>query len=372
MLNASPARRFAIVALAVSVGALFAVSCGGDDGDGGTPTEPEPSVASVSVTPQEETIALGQTAEFSASAEDSDGNSVSADFTWSSTNTSVASVDDQGVATGEADGMAEIVAEAEGVADSAAVTVTSESAASIAQVSGDGQYGVTNQTYGEPLVVEATDESGDPVEGAPIDWTVASGDASLSSGTTVTDADGRAEVEVTGGTSTGAITVEASHDGADGSPVSFGLETSKYLFLVGDNFFEDTEGRSNTSASAEVALGDTLRWEWIGNNQHNVESGEGQGGDSGDGVPDGGASMSSATQSDGSFEFVPDVEGTWEFYCVVHPNQMYGSTFTVTGGSSSSVTVADGGAAELEPGDVVRPEGSHFVFVYQGEEGEDR
>lgn len=370
MLNASPARRFAIVALAVSVGALFAVSCGGDDGDDGTPTEPEPSVASVSVTPQEETIALGQTAEFSASAEDSDGNSVSADFTWSSTNTSVATVDDQGAATGEADGMAEIVAEAEGVADSASLTVTSESAASIAQVSGDGQYGVTNQTYGEPLVVEATDENGDPVEGAPIDWAVVSGDASLSSGTTVTGSDGQAEVEVTGGTSTGAITVEASHDGADGSPVSFGLETSVALFDVGDNFFEDPEGRQNTSAAADVALGDTLRWEWIGTNNHTVTSGEGQGGGSGDGVPDGGGTLSSATKSDGTYQFVPEVEGTWEFYCEVHPNTMYGSTFTVTGGSSSDVS---GGLsqADLEPGDVIRPEGSHIVLVYRGVEGED-
>lgn len=371
MRHASSARRTALVALAISAGALLAVSCGGDDGDDGTPTEPDPSVASVSVTPQEDSIAVGSTAEFSASAEDADGNSVSADFAWSSTNTSVATVDDQGVATGEGDGMAEIVAEAEGVADSAELTVTSESASSIESVSGSGQYGVTNQAYGEPLVVQASDESGDPVEGAPIEWTVASGDAELSSQTTVTDADGMAEVEVTGGTSTGAITVEASHEGADGSPVSFGLETSVALFEVGDNFFEDPEGRQNTSAEATVALGDTLRWNWTGSNQHTVTSGEGQGGSAGDGVPDGGDSMASTTQSDGTFQFVPGVEGTWEFYCEVHPNQMYGSTFTVTGGSSSDVS---GGLsqADLEPGDVIRPEGSHIVLVYRGAEGEDR
>lgn len=368
MQHASPARRFALVTLAVSAGALLAVSCGGDDGD--PPTEPEPSVASVSVTPQEESIAVGQTAEFSASAEDSDGNSVSAEFTWSSTSSSVATVDDQGVATGESDGMAEIVAEAEGVADSASLTVSSASASSIEAASGSGQYGVTNQAFDEPLVVQASDENGDPVEGAPVDWTVASGDAELSSQTTVTDADGQAEVEVTGGTSTGAISVEASHEGADGSPVSFGLETSVALFEVGDNFFEDPEGRQNTSAAAEVALGDTLRWNWIGTNNHTVTSGEGQGGGSGDGVPDGGGSMSSNTQSDGTYQFVPEVEGTWEFYCEVHPNQMYGSTFTVSGGSSSDVS---GGLsqADLEPGDVIRPEGSHIILVYRGVEGED-
>ncbi len=372
MQHASPARRFALVTLAVSAGALLAVSCGGDD-DGDPPMEPGPSVASVSVTPQEATIAAGQTAEFSASAEDSDGNSVDdAEFSWSSTSSSVATVDDQGVATGESDGTTEIVAEAEGVADSASLTVSSASASSIAQVSGDGQSGVTTRDYDEPLVVEASDENGDPVEGAPIDWAVASGDASLSSQTTVTDSEGRASVGVEAGTSTGSITVEASHEGADGSPVSFGLETSTVLFLMGDNYFEDPEGRQNTDAAAEISLGHDVLWEWIGNNQHNVLSGEGQGGSSGDGVPDGGSAVNSGDpQSDGTYSFTPQVEGTWTFYCEVHPNQMYGSTFTVSGSSSSDVS-GGLGHADLEPGDEIRPEGSPFVFVYQGVEGEDR
>lgn len=272
MLNASPARRFAIVALAVFVGGLFAVSCGGGDGDDDNPMEPDPSVASVSVSPAEDSIGAGETATFSASAQDADGENVSADFSWSSTSTSVATVDDQGVATGQADGMAQIVASAEGVADSAELTVAGEA---------------------EPR------------------------------------------------------------------------------FEVGDNYFEDPQGRRNTDASVELTLGQSVTWEWVGSNQHNVTSGEGQGGGSGDGVPDNGTAVSSPTQTSGTYEFTPDVEGTWEFYCGVHPDVMYGSTFTVTSSGSSSVAAdaGSGRSSDIEPGDVIRPEGTHLVLIYRGKEG---
>lgn len=259
-------RHFAMVVLVAVAGWGLAVACGGDSPTGGENGNGGGGVASVSVSPAEDSIAVGETAQFSASAQDADGNSVSADFSWSSTSTSVATVDDQGVATGQADGMAEIVASASGEADSAELTVAGEA---------------------EPR------------------------------------------------------------------------------FEVGDNYFEDPQGNRNTSASVEITLGDTVRWEWVGNNQHNVTSGEGQGGNSGDGVPDNGSSLSSPTQTSGSYEFVPDVTGTWEFYCTVHPNQMYGSTFTVTSSGSSSV-VAD---SDVEPGDVIRPEGTHLVLVYRGKDG---
>lgn len=262
-------RRFALAALVAGGGAALAIACGGEDpmggGNGGG------GVASVTVSPAEDSIGVGGTTQFTASAQDADGGSVSADFSWSSTNTSVASVDGQGVATGESAGTAEIVAAADGEADTAQLTVSGE--------------------------------------------------------------------------------VEAK-------------------FLVGDNYFEDPQGRRNTSASVELTLGDTVRWEWVGGNQHNVTSGEGQGGGSGDGVPSGGSSMESQTQSSGTYEFIPETTGTWEFYCGIHPSQMYGSTFTVnSSGSSSVVADAGSGARDLEPGDVIRPEDSHIVFIYRGETG---
>lgn len=364
-------RRFALTALLIGAGALLAVSCGGDDNG---MTDPDPTVASVDVSPGEASLAVGETAEFSATAQDESGGTVGTDIGWSSTNSSVATVDDQGVATARAAGSAEIVASAGSVSDSAEVTVTESSAdaASIQSVSGGGQNGVTGRAFDQPLVVEAQDDSGDPVSGVSISWSVTSGDASPASGTTVTGSDGRASVEITAGPSTGSVTVEASASGADGSPVSFALETTVARFAVGDFYFQDPQGRQNTNAAVDMAVGDTVMWEWVGSAQHNVQSGEGQGGSSGDGVPQGGATLGSPTQTSGTYRFAPQVEGTWEFYCGVHPSQMYGSTFTVTSGSSSSVAAGDLSHADLEPGDAIRPEGSHIVFVYRGPPGAER
>lgn len=315
-------RRFALLTLIGAASTALALACGGEspiNGGGGGGG----GVASVSVSPAEDSISVGETTQFSASAQDADGNSVSTSFSWSSTNTAVATVDNQGVATGQGGGMAEIVAEADGEADSAALTVTSggASAASIQGVSGGGQNGVTTRSYADSLVVEAQDDNGDPVSDVQIDWTVASGDASLSSNTSVTGSDGRARVAVTAGTSTGPITVEASADGAQGSPVSFDLDTSVALVIVGDNFFEDPNGNTNSNASVSIATGDTVLWEWQGSNPHTVTS---------DSNPSGGSSFDSGQQTSGTFRFAPQTTGTWTYFCEVHPSVMTGSEINVS------------------------------------------
>lgn len=322
MKTAPTVRRFALLTLVGAVSTALALACGGEspmNGGGGGG-----GVASVSVSPAEDSIAVGETTRFSASAQDADGGSVSTSFTWSSTNTSVATVDDQGVATGQGGGMAEIVAEADGVADSAELTVTSgggASAASIQAVSGSGQHGVTTRSYADSLVVEAQDDNGDPVSDVQIDWAVASGDASFSSSTTTTGSDGRARVEVTAGTSTGPITVEATADGAQGSPVSFDLDTSVALVIVGDNFFEDPNGRQNGNASVSIAVGDTVLWEWQGSNPHTVTS---------DSSPSGGSSFDSGQQTSNTFQFIPQTTGTWTYFCEVHPSIMTGAEIQVS------------------------------------------
>lgn len=316
MESTSTVRRFALVALAVGAGALLAVSCG----DGAT--EPDPSVASVSVSPSDDSVVVGETTGFSASARDANGGSVSADFTWSSTNTSVATVDDQGAATGQQAGSAMIVARADGVADSADLEVTEPAtASSIERVSGGGQHGVTTREYDGALVVEARDDAGDPVSGVEISWSVTSGDASLSSSTTTTGSSGEARVDVTAGTSTGPVTVEAAADGARGSPVSFDLDTSVALVTVGDNFFEDANGRQNGNASVSIAVGDTVMWEWQGSNPHTVTS---------DSTPSDGSSFDSGQQTSNTFRFAPQTTGTWTYFCEVHPTIMTGAEIQVS------------------------------------------
>lgn len=328
-------------------------------------------VSAVTVTPDSASVTVDDTTRYDAEAADANGNAVAdADVAWSTTDTAVATVDGTGLVTGQSEGSAQVVAESSGQADSATVVVEAQASSSISAVSGGGQNGVTTRAFGESLVVEVTDGGGNPQSGVEVTWTVASGDADLSTGSTTTGSDGRASVDVDAGETTGPVTVEASAQGADGSPVAFDLDITTVLYEVGDNFFRDPTGRRNTSASANIAVGDTVLWEWIGNNSHSVLSGEGQGGNSGDGVPEGGSSLGSTTQASGTYTFVPEVGGTWEFYCGVHPSTMYGSTFTVSESSSSDVSaVSDPRQRDLEPGDVIRPEGSSIIFVYRGKEG---
>jgi beta-lactamase superfamily II metal-dependent hydrolase len=83
-------------------------------------------VASVTVSPVSESVAVGGTRQFAATARDAGGSVVATAFTWSSSNPSVATVGASGLATGVAAGTATIRATAEGgVFGEAALTVTS-------------------------------------------------------------------------------------------------------------------------------------------------------------------------------------------------------------------------------------------------------
>ncbi|HEX6036573.1 Ig-like domain-containing protein [Longimicrobium sp.] len=101
--------------------AAFAAAC-----DGGSPTQREPEVARVFVTPAEQTINAGQTAQLQAQARDEDNVVVeNTPFTWASLESNVATVSGTGLVTGLAGGTARIVAAApNGRADTAMVTVS--------------------------------------------------------------------------------------------------------------------------------------------------------------------------------------------------------------------------------------------------------
>ncbi len=85
-----------------------------------------PAVATVVVTPSSASIAVGATQQFSAQGYDAGGNPVSTTFTWSSSNTTVATVSSSGLAAGKVAGSATITAtSANGKTGTAALTVTS-------------------------------------------------------------------------------------------------------------------------------------------------------------------------------------------------------------------------------------------------------
>lgn len=99
-------------------------------------------LAAVSVLPDRDTVEVGSAVTFRAAAEDADGDSIaSADFSWSSLDPSVATVDTAGVATGIAPGEAGIVAASSaGPSDTATLVVEDT-----ADADGGGGEGGENQ-----------------------------------------------------------------------------------------------------------------------------------------------------------------------------------------------------------------------------------
>ena len=101
------ARYAALLALAGAV-----VACG-DSG-----TDPEPEAAFIELTSEIDVLPAGQSWELQTVVEDEDGDVITnPDVGYATSNTSIATVDDEGVVTGVGDGIVTITAVADGVSD---------------------------------------------------------------------------------------------------------------------------------------------------------------------------------------------------------------------------------------------------------------
>ena len=111
--------------LVTAVGAGAAtVTATADSVSGSAAVRVMQSAGSVVVTPAEATVAPGDTVRLSAAALDANGHPVAgAEFSWSSSDESVAAVDDSGLVTGVAAGTVEIAAASSGVTGRATVSV---------------------------------------------------------------------------------------------------------------------------------------------------------------------------------------------------------------------------------------------------------
>ena len=160
----------------------LATACGGGDSDSPTalPTVPDPSVmqpvVSVEVSsPAEPTalgepLQLGETLQLSVEALDENGQAVAGvEFSWESSNTSVATVDATGLVTAVAEGTATITASAGDVQATVEITVVSAMQPVVSvEVSPSAEtiaIGTTRQ-----LSAEAFDENGQAVAGAEFSW----------------------------------------------------------------------------------------------------------------------------------------------------------------------------------------------------------
>ena len=108
------ARRLSAAALC---GILFTsgglIACGG--GGGGSTTSPSATVTSLGISPGTDTLKLRASESFTANATMSNGTTNVVTATWRSDNTSVATIDSTGRATGVASGRATITAEYQGL-----------------------------------------------------------------------------------------------------------------------------------------------------------------------------------------------------------------------------------------------------------------
>ncbi|WP_284351221.1 Ig-like domain-containing protein [Roseisolibacter agri] len=100
----------------------------------------------------------------------------------------------------------------DGAAPTGAPSASGSSAApaAVRVVSGAGQSGDPGSTLATPLVVQVSSASGAPVAGVPVTFVVSSGSATVTTGTAVTDAAGRAQTQVVLGSVAGPVQVTAS------------------------------------------------------------------------------------------------------------------------------------------------------------------
>lgn len=209
-----PLRRLLMLPLGLAV----AAACGGDSSGPSEPgPAPETRASSLSVSPDSAgSNALGDTVTFSAVVRDGNGDAMSdVAIDWAATGDSVATVED-GDAVARGDGTARIIASAEGLADSAALTVEQEASRVTVTPAAD------TLTAGESiqLSAEAVDGNGNRIASPEVTWS--SSDTTVatvgSTGLVRAKADGSANVTAGVGAAAGASTVTVIPP-PDGAPV---------------------------------------------------------------------------------------------------------------------------------------------------------
>jgi uncharacterized protein YjdB len=153
------------------LGAALVAGCGGGGDQGRDPVlgVPAADLVSIAVTPAVQTVAIGVTQQFTATASYSDGSArdVTPDAAWSSAETTVATVNaSSGIAVGVAGGDAAITAAFEGKSGSAMLKVSPAQLASLAVTPKvtTFQAGATRQlaafaTYSDGSVIDVTDDT---------------------------------------------------------------------------------------------------------------------------------------------------------------------------------------------------------------------
>ncbi len=204
-------------------------------------------VSAVTVSPAADTLLAGDTLRLVAEAADANGHAVpEADFSWASSDTLVAVVDDAGLVTGVGAGEVEVTATAAGVTGRAGVTVVAPAPTTVAVTPDTLALTAIGQTA--RLTAEVRDQAGRAMAGVPVSWS--------SADTTVAAVDSAGLVSAAG---SGTTTITATADSASGEAVVTVMQPAGSVVV--------------SPPADTVAPGDTLRLaaEAFDDNGHRVE-----------------------------------------------------------------------------------------------------
>ena len=215
----STTARFATLAATISIALA---GCGG----GGGGSEPRATPTSIVISPSPSaSVQSGGTIQFSAQVLDQNGAPMSGQtVTWSSSNTSRATISATGLATASTVGSTTITASLGTLFSNAvALSVTPGAGASLTKVT-DVDPNMAAGTS-SVLQVRVRDAAGNDVAGASVAFVVSGGGSSLSTAAAVTGTDGVATVTLTVGTTSGQVTTVTATSGSL-APVTFTTTTA--------------------------------------------------------------------------------------------------------------------------------------------------
>ena len=144
--------------------AAAVAACGGSE----DPVAPNPETASVTITPDEVALKVGESQQLTAVPHDASGNPLSGrPISWTTSAAGVATVSNTGLVEAKGSGTATIRATADGKTGEAAVSVTLPPVASVTVSPGSAELlvGVSEQ-----WAAQARDAAGNAIPGIPLTW----------------------------------------------------------------------------------------------------------------------------------------------------------------------------------------------------------